>query len=119
MLRPGGRLAYLTIVLASGLSKSQHRVGTRLGPRAVAATAPDRSLMERAGFEDIDVADVTAEFLDVARLWQREYDRHADDLKRIIGEDELEDRQSDRAGLTRGIEEHLLQRVLVSGRRAT
>ena len=116
MLRPGGRLAYLTIVLASGLSKSQHRVGVRLGPRAVAATDSDLGLMLRAGFEDVELSDVTAEFLDAARSWQREYNRHADDLKRIIGEKEWEDRQSDRAGITRGIEERLLQRVLVSGR---
>ncbi len=118
MLRPGGQLAYLTIVLASGLSKSQQRVGVRLGPRAVNATAPDHSLMQRAGFEDVDVSDVTAEFLDAARSWQREYNRHAADLKQIIGVKEFEDRQTSRAELTRGIEESLLQRVLVVGRRA-
>ncbi len=117
MLRPGGRLAYLSIVLAPGLSRSQRSEGTRLGPRAVAATAPDSSLVRSAGFEDVDVTDVTTEFLAAARSWQREYDRHADEVMQIIGEKEWEERQSNRAGLRRGIEEGLLQRVLVTGRR--
>lgn len=88
-----------------------------MGPRAVAATAPDSNLMQSAGFEDVDVADVTVEFLDTARSWQREYNRHAEAVMQIIGEKEWEERQSDRAGLRRGIEEGLLQRVLVTGRR--
>lgn len=116
MLRPGGRLAYLTIVVARGVTKSQHRVAVRLGPRAVAATAPDLTLMERVGFEDVDVTDVTPEFLDAARSWQAQYNRHEGELKRIIGEKEWEERQSDRARLMRGIEEGLLRRVLVWGR---
>lgn len=73
--------------------------------------------MRSAGFDDVDVTDVTVEFLDTARSWQREYNRHADEVMQIIGEKEWEERQSNRAGLRRGIEEGLLQRVLVTGRR--
>ncbi|MGH2787824.1 MAG: hypothetical protein ACRDJV_07920 [Actinomycetota bacterium] len=115
MLRPAGRTAYLTIVVSPGLSKSAHRAAVRLGPRAIASTRPLDVLMSAAGFTDVDVTDLTASFLEVARAWQSEFLRHERELKEVMG-DEWEERLRDRADMIRGVEEGLLRRVLVTGR---
>lgn len=119
MLRPNGRMAYLTIVVTPGLSKTDHRNAVRLGPRAVDSSAPEATLMKRAGFRDVEVTDVTHDYLEVARAWQTQFFRHGEELKQILGEQEWEERQSDRQGMIRGIEEGLLQRLLVTGRSAS
>ncbi|MGH2747439.1 MAG: hypothetical protein ACRDKB_05895 [Actinomycetota bacterium] len=115
MLRPGGRVAYLTIVVAPGLTKSAHRLAVRLGPRAIATTRPLDELMHGAGFTDVDIIDQTPDFLAVARAWQVEYTTYEAELKPVLGA-EWEERQSDRGDLIRGVEEGLLRRVLVAGR---
>lgn len=72
--------------------------------------------MERAGLEHVAVSDLTEEFLAVARAWQSEFFGHGDELRQLLGEQEWEQRQSDRQGMIRGIEEGLLKRLLVTGR---
>lgn len=115
MLRPGGRTAFLTIIVSPGLSKSDHRIAVRLGPRAIASTRPLDVLMTAAGFTDVEVSDVTESFLDVARAWQSEFLRHERELREIMG-DEWEERLSDRADMIRGVEQGLLRRVFLTGR---
>lgn len=115
MLQNGGRLSYLTIVVTPGLSDSEHREAVRLGPRAVEASAPDAELMQRAGFTDVRVADVTSSFLETARSWRAEFSRREADIKQLIGEKEWEERQSNRIALVRAIEKGSLRRLLVTG----
>jgi hypothetical protein len=109
-----GCTAYLTIKVAPGLTKSAHRRAVRLGPRAVASTRPLDVLMNSAGFVDIEVTDVTQEFLDTARGWNREFARHERELRDVLG-DELDELQAQCRARIRGAEEGLLHRVLVSG----
>ena len=114
MLRPAGRTAYLTITVAPGLSKPAHRLAVRLGPRAITSTRPLDVLMSAAGFADVELTDVTGEFLEVARAWQAEFVQHERELREFMG-DEWEERLHDRAALIRGVEQDLLRRVLVTG----
>jgi hypothetical protein len=114
MLRPGGRTAYLTIVVSPGLSKSQRRIAVRLGPRAITSTRPLDVLMEAAGFGDVSVTDVTEEFLETARAWQSESFSHEEELRVTLG-DEFDERAVDRADLIRGVRDGMLRRVLVTG----
>lgn len=116
LLRTGGRLAYLTIVAAPDLTPAQARVAVELGPRAVTAIAPDGELMERAGYDDISVNDVTRSFLSVARAWHREFARKEVELKRVLGDEVWEERQVSRSGLMRAVGDGLLRRILVGGR---
>lgn len=117
LLRRGGRLAYLTIIVSDGLTPIQAKEAIRLGPRAVAASAPDEVLMERAGFTDVRVSDLSSSFLEVARSWTAQFTIHATALKSLFGEEEWEERQSNRAGLSRGVEDGLLRRISVEGTR--
>jgi hypothetical protein len=114
MLKPMGRTAYLSIIVAPGLTKSAHRRAVRLGPRAIASTRPLDALMSSAGFVDVDVTDVTQDFLDTARGWNREFRRHERELRGILGH-ELDEIQSHCRARIRGVREGLLRRVLVSG----
>ncbi|HET7483092.1 MAG TPA: hypothetical protein VFK89_09550 [Actinomycetota bacterium] len=116
LLRSGGSIAYTTIVAAAGLDDARRREAIRLGPPAVEATAPDDVLMERAGFVEIDVTDVTPSFLDTARAWSSEFSRHESGVKEVLGEPEWEERQGSRARIITGIRDGLLRRVLVSAR---
>ncbi len=114
ILRPGGRTAFFTIVVAPGLSKRDHRIAVRLGPAAIKMNAPIDDLMRRAGFTEIEVTDVTEDFLVAARGWLREYLAHEDELRATLGA-VLEERIYDTRDKIRGIEEGLLQRLLVTG----
>jgi hypothetical protein len=116
LLRPGGTIAYTTIVATPGLDQPQQREAIRVGPPAVEATAPNDVLMHKAGFVDVTVTDVTSVFLDTARAWLREFERHEADVKVILGEASWADRQASRASIASGIENGLLRRSLVSGR---
>lgn len=101
-------------MVSPGLSKRDHRIAVRRGPRAVTSTRPIDVLMDAAGFRDVEVADVTRDFLAVARAWEREFDAHEDHLRGVLG-GEWEERQADRRDLIAGVEAGQLQRILVTG----
>lgn len=72
--------------------------------------------MQKAGFVDVRITDVTSGFLDTARAWIREFKAHESDVKAVLGEASWDDRQTSRASIASGIERGLLRRILVSGR---
>jgi hypothetical protein len=113
LLKPGGRTAYTTIAVAEGLSRSDHRRAVRMGPRAVTSTAPIDALMETAGFEEIEITDVTADFIETAQAWFDGFAARERELRPLLGE-ELDDRQKGRQDMIAGSEEGLLQRLLVT-----
>ena len=117
MLRPGGRTAFITIILSPKLSKAQHRRGAWLGPRSVTSTRPIDVLMEAAGFANIETVDLTADFVTTARGWVRAAEREEEELRRAVGDEAFDEEQSDRKDIVTGVEEGLLRRVLVAGRR--
>jgi hypothetical protein len=62
--------------MAPGLTKSAHRRAAHLGPRAIVSTRSLDVSMNAAGFVDVEVTDMTQEFLDTARAWnQRMHER--------------------------------------------
>lgn len=106
-------MAFLTIVVAPGLSKRDHRIAVRLGPSGVTMRRPIEELVSQAGFTEIEVVDVSDDFLRAARGWLDELVAHQDDLRPTLG-DELEERIHDSRDKVRGVEEGLLQRLLVT-----
>ncbi len=116
LLRPNGRIAYLTIIMTPGLDRAEHREAVRIGPPAVTSRAPDDVLMRQARFVDVQITDVTTEFSSTASAWRTEFTHHEVEVKALLGEATWEERQSARADMLRGINEGLLRRVLVSGR---
>ena len=108
-------MAFSTIEIAPGLSKSQHRRAALRGPRAVVSMRPAGQLMSAARFTDVSVTNVTDDFLGTARGWLIEFNRHESDLKHVLGAQNWQDRQEDRAAMIDAIEAGLLCRFVVTG----
>ena len=113
LLRPGGRTAFFTIHPTPGLDARRRRRAHRDGPVAVASHLPNRELLARAGFVDIEQTDCTAEFATVARAWIDQYDRHHAALAEVLGAEEVDQRQQDRRAQLHAIEDGLLRRSLL------
>jgi hypothetical protein len=114
LLRPGGRTAFLTIEVAGGLDKKEHRRAVRIGPRAISSTKEAGELLTSAGFTDVRARDVTEEFERTARAWHDEYARNENALRQVLGA-ELDDLCKNRSDMIGGLEEGLLKRTLVWG----
>jgi ubiquinone/menaquinone biosynthesis C-methylase UbiE len=112
VLRPGGTTAFFTIHASTGLDRSRLRRAHRLGPCAVATTAPYGDLLGRAGYVDIVQIDCTAEFGSAARAWLDQYSEHREAMVATLGAAAFEDRQAARRLLVRAIDEGLLRRSL-------
>ena len=67
VLRPDGVLAFHAIEAAAGLDLSTRRKAHRAGPPAVAVRTSYQSLLHTAGFRDVEVTDLTAEYLATVR----------------------------------------------------
>jgi cyclopropane fatty-acyl-phospholipid synthase-like methyltransferase len=113
LLKPGGCIAYTTIVVAEDLSKSDHRRAARMGPRAVSSNRTMRVLMEAAGFKGIEVIDVTNDFITTAQSWFDEFAVRERELKPVFA-NEFDERQKGRQDMIAAAGEGLLQRLLVS-----
>ena len=111
-------MAFQVIHAAPGLSERARRHAHRSGPWAVSSRHAPDELMRRAGFVDIDVVDQTKEFRTTAAAWIREWDATRDELVTLYGEAEFDRRQRARSAQLRAIDDGLLQRSLVRGRRA-
>jgi hypothetical protein len=117
LLRPGGRVAYTTIYVTPGLSPAERRRAQRSGPRAVASRSDQTRLLRSAGFVDIDLLEVTAEFAATARAWLAEATTHADALAAAEAPGAFEERQRERRVQLAAIDDGLLRRGLLSATR--
>ena len=119
VLRPGGAMAFQVIHTAPDLSEPERRQAHRSGPWAVSSRHAPDELMRRAGFVDVVVVDQTEQFRTTAAAWIREWDSHRAELVALHGEAEFDTRQQDRNVQLQAIDDGLLRRSLVLGRRAT
>ena len=110
-------MAFVTISIVPGVTKKEHRRAARYGPRAVASNRTPRELVEAAGFVEVDAVDVTEGFVRTARAWHEGYSSNADELRALVG-DELDELCKNRSDLIAGVEEGLLERTMVWGRKA-
>lgn len=69
--------------------------------------------MEKAGFEGIEIRDVTAEFVASAQAWFDGFAAREQELRPMLRE-EFDERQKGRQEMISGAGEGLLQRLLVS-----
>ena len=117
LLRPGGRIAYTTIFVTPGLDPMRRRRAQRSGPRAVASRSDQRQLLVSAGFIDIDVVDLTAEWATTARGWIDGWLSNEAELSALESTGAFAQRQRERRAQLRAIEDGLLRRALFSATR--
>lgn len=117
VLRPGGRLAFTTIHIADDLDARAHRRAVRAGPWHVATRRPCPEMVERAGFSDITVHDITREYELTQRTWLDATEANADALRRATTEAEFALGQRERRLTRAAIAEGLLHRSLITATR--
>ena len=118
LLSRGSRTAFLTIVVAPGLTPARRREAARSGPPAVLARLDHVSMLHAAGFADVAETDLTADYLTSVRSWFSESAAREGDLRSVLGDAQFEDRQNDRRLQIAAIEGGLLRRMLFVGVRA-
>jgi cyclopropane fatty-acyl-phospholipid synthase-like methyltransferase len=114
LLRSGGRLAFTTIHVTTGLDPGRHRGAVRAGPPHVATRRPYPELVEQAGFVDVSVVDVTDDYARTQRAWFDEYEAHAEQLRRLVSEEEFASGQVERRRTRAAIEDGVLCRSLLT-----
>lgn len=110
VLRPGGRLALLTIQPTTDLSPSLRRKAHAVGPPGVAVRSSYSRLLHSAGFVGIVATDLTAGYRATQQRWLDASERHAAALRGAVGDDEFERRLAGRSDTLRAIDDGLLSR---------
>jgi sarcosine/dimethylglycine N-methyltransferase len=114
LLRPGGRLAFTTIHVASDLDAASHRRAVRAGPWQVATRRPYPELVVQAGLSDVMVIDVTEEYAHTHQTWLEANESRSEDVRHLTSDAEFETAQADRRAAQAAIEEGLLRRSLIT-----
>ena len=96
ILRPGGRLAFLTIEPTPGLTSAERRRAHRLGPPGVSVPTSYPSLLRSAGFVDVVATDLTDDYRGTLQRWIDASDRHEAELRRVVGDHAYADRERTR-----------------------
>lgn len=115
-LKPGGRICYYVIATKEDLSSTDRaRIAKREGNEYVESATPYRRLMAQAGFVDIEVTDVSGEYLATMAAWKREWEAEADSLIELLGGEEFSRRIHNRVLDLANAEAGLLKRFQVFG----
>ncbi len=118
VLKPGGRIAFFTIFIPSGLSPADYRRAVRIGSPGVASWGRQQAdLLRTAGFTDIEELDCTDEYLRITRAWLAARQRHQHDLAQAEGAQAVRDRIKRGRASVVAIESGLLRRGIFLARR--
>ena len=112
LLRPAGRIAFLTIKPTANLSATQLERAIKHGPPEVALETPHEQMLASVGFTDIEVVDVTAEFSRTQQAWIDAWRAHEPELLDLLGADIVNERTTSRQAMRSAIDEALLRRTL-------
>ena len=112
-MRPGGRLAYYTIFIPPGLSKTAYRRATRIRSGSVTSWRREQQeLLTSAGFAQVEETDVTDEFLRITLALLGAKERYATDLRLSQGQSEFDRVQRQNRATAAAIEAGLFRRSL-------
>jgi cyclopropane fatty-acyl-phospholipid synthase-like methyltransferase len=114
VLKPGGRTAFFTIYVPSGLSGQSRRRALAAAPRYGWSRVSNVQLMQSAGFVDIDETDCTDRYLQTLRGWHDHSGDREDELVALWGADLFKERQEARRAAIEAVQDGLQRRVLIS-----
>ena len=117
LLKPSGRVAFLTIEPAERLSATQLQRAIDNGAPELAIDGPQEEMLATAGFVEIEAVDVTAEFSRTQQAWIDAWSPHEQELLDTAGPDVVDDTKADRRAMRSAIDESLLRRTLYVARR--
>lgn len=117
LLRPGGRLGFLTIHVAPGLDADDRRRAVAAGPPAVDSEGDHDQLLVDAGFIDVAARDRSDDYRTTQLAWIDQTAMHEAHLRELMGDGPYEERREERRRALAAIEAGLLRRTLFLGRR--
>ncbi len=103
-------MVFHTIQPTPGLEPSRRRRANHVGPPAAAVRTSYPSLLNTAGFVDVDVRDDTAEYRATQLRWIAANQRHEAALRAAMGDDAYDERQTTRRATLGAIDAGLLAR---------
>lgn len=104
-------MGFHTIEPAPGLDGPDRRKAHRLGPPGVAVRTSYPSMLDTAGFRDVEVVDLTAEYLATVRRWVVAREEHFDELAAILGPEDVRERITNGNNTAAAISDGLLVRT--------
>ncbi|MFQ5967486.1 MAG: hypothetical protein ACE5MI_07730 [Acidimicrobiia bacterium] len=113
VLREGGRLGFQVIHVAAGLSARDYQLAVVSGPDHVGAEAGYPELLDSAGFEVEEVADVTDEYRRILAARMEHSEPFLNELRSIYGTDVFNERWAARAKAIEATQAGLLKRASV------
>jgi len=107
-------MSFLVIAVAGGPSAEETDRVLEVGPEHIATNDGYPSLLLAAGFEGIEVVDVTDEYLATHAAWIRERDAESVGLEQLLGVDEFAELQLRRRRELATIRAGSMRRYLIS-----
>lgn len=104
----------MVIAISDDLTGERRKEAITAGPPYVDTDPGYPELTDAAGFEHVQFADVTTEYLQTLTAWWREWDAAAVELIEIVGNDDYIERQANRSRAITAIRDGLLRRYLIS-----
>jgi len=90
VLKPGASNCFYVITTADDLNETdRERLAQRDGNEHVESPVPYDMLMEEAGFVDIEVTDVTSQYIKTLRGWKSEWEAAANAFIDLVGKKEF------------------------------
>lgn len=107
-------MSFLVIAVADRLSTEETDRALDAGPAHVEAGDGYPFLLQAVGFEDVELLDVTDEYLATLAAWAREWDTESPELEQLIGTDQFAAHQSRRRKALKTVQDGLLRRYLIT-----
>ena len=110
VLKPGAPLAFFVVTVADGVSARD----IEAGPEYVDAEPGYPLLMTAAGFDNLELVEVTNEYVTTLSNSIRARDAESAELEDLLGADEFAEGQSSRRQELAAVHDGLLVRYLIS-----
>lgn len=114
VLRKGGVMSFLVISLPEGVGSERLPRPVDFGPDWVDAGDDYASLAREAGFDDVEIVDVTSEYLDTLEASIRAWEVEKETLEHLLGAEQVSDRMNRRTRSRGAVREGLLRRYLLT-----
>ena len=114
VLKPGAHLSYFVVAVADELDDGDTARAIESGPVFVAAVSGYPELTVAAGFDGVDLVDVTDEYAVTLSESIRARDAEAAELQDLLGAAEFAEGQSSRRLELAAVHDGLLRRLLIS-----
>ncbi len=119
VLKSGAGNCFYVISTKPGLTDAdRRRLAKREGNEHVESPVPYGQLMRETGFIDVEVSDVTPDYIVTIRAWKSEWEADSDPLIELFGEEEFSRRIHNRILDISNAEDGLVQRFRAFGVKA-